>query len=533
MLDQSVLEQIARSQAGDGVRIWRHDREPISPMNAVLDVVDTMVSHPYSIFWVSGGAPETFSLPDLDPAVVLFSTRHLEMMGQLRGILTTFWLDGPMLEAVAEQVSLRILAELTLRQGDPALACHLMAESLSRTTVDFPRMTLMGLEREPISESYLSVWFYGLLHEMGHVAARERDHTRRGGPDTYLGSLADAVLGKYFGDHSEAVRKRRAELERIDALDSAVLTAEIDADLFSVQALFEGTYRVFERSGTLDQLNAGRLASDVLLMFGLFHVLNSCALAVRLRDGADAADLYGNVANAVRLNVIIDFLAELLTRTGTSEPGEEDVAGMRQKLVAAHDRINARFTTFDRGHALALRLCLFPHERRLDAIGGLAAFLDKQFSSAVAGPDIRHFLALADSLDISHPDLDLLVELASTPGSAKELLADRQRIFLLPWVSGDGVDMPFLLPGRDKQVAFVFGDDEVARVFVEESRSMLAPNLELTSRVVVSPTEQNVVITVALSVPEGVRDQLRVVFEGTPEFGEQFERLADGSFWPD
>ena len=263
MLDDSVLEQIVRSQAGDGVRIRRHDREPISPMNAVLDVVDTMLSHPYSIFWVDGGAPETFSLPDLDPAVVLFSTRHLEMVGQLRGILTTFWLDGQMLEAVAEQVSLRILAELVLRQGDPALACHLLAESLSSTNVDFARVTLMGLEHEPISESYMSVWFYGLLHEIGHVAARERDQAQRGGPDTYLGSLADAVLGKYFGDdHSEAMRKRRADLERIDALDSAVLIAEIDADLFSVHALFEGTYRVFERNGTLGQLNVGNLASD-------------------------------------------------------------------------------------------------------------------------------------------------------------------------------------------------------------------------------------------------------------------------------
>lgn len=93
--------------------------------------------------------------------------------------------------------------------------------------------------------------------------------------------------------------------------------------------------------------------------------------------------------------------------------------------------------------------------------------------------------------------------------------------------------MPFGLSGRDELVVFVFHDNITVDYFIEESRPILQPGLRLTTTAIISPTDQNVVITVAQSLPAELRRQLRVVFEGTTEFDEYVRQLNDGTFWPD
>ncbi|MFI2710217.1 hypothetical protein ACH495_08820 [Micromonospora sp. NPDC018662] len=536
MLDDDVLDHIVRSQVGAAVRTWRHERDGLSPMNVVLDVVDEVVDHPYAVYWVDGGVPEMFSLPGLSPSVVLFNTRYLEMTGHLRRVLTARELSPELMADVAEQVSLRIVAELVLRYGDPSLACHLLVESLPASRTYYLPVTLMDLERTPIGHHYMAVWFYALLHELGHVHATHRatgEHEPTGG-DEHLDRLIEEVAREMFGaDREDDVRGWRRRRER-DSLDHRVLREELDADVFSMQMLYAATVRVLQHNGTPDAYRADRLAGEILLMFGSMHVMNSCLLIARYgaRLAKDSLDPFQNVANNVRLNKMIDFLS--LHLSGGDGPGSdvdrETVAEFHAALLAMHARINEQFTAFEVGHVRAMRHAAFPEERRLDVFERLAEAFAHDPTSAVLRLEIERFLTLARTLDVQHPDLDLLAAFVDRPADAAETLARQQRVFLVPWVTGEGVDQPFGLPAHDELVVFVFAAQRTVKHFIEEFRPMLAPGLELKLAAIVSPTEQNVVTILFQRLPEH-RRRLQVVFQGSDAFADRFRQLDDGTFW--
>jgi len=536
MLDDTVLDHIVRSHVGASVRTWRQDRDVQNPMNVVLDVVDEVLSHPYAVYWVDGGLPEMFSLPDLEPSVVLFNTRYLEMIGHLRGILTDRALHSELLEEVAEQASLRIIAELVLRYGDPGLACHLLVESLPASTTYFLPVTLNDLERTPISLRYMVVWFYTLLHELGHVAATHRRQSDPAGGEDYLARLIEAVTSKFFGDREDDVREWRRRAHRRDSLDRQVLVEECDADLFSVQVLYEATVRVLRKNGTLDDFSVDRLAGEILLMSALMHYMNSCVMVARFgaRLPAGAADPFNNVANSVRLNAITEFLS-LYIATGGDVSGYADrerVDDLRADLHAIHMQINEQLTAFDRGHARAMRHGLFPEERRLDVFGRLVQAFARDPVAFVIRREVERFLALARSLEVRHPDLDLLAAVIARPttAAAAEVLRKRQRAFLVAWVTGEGVDQPFGLPSQDAHVVFVFVTQRAVEYFIEESRPIVAPGFQLNVTGILSPTEQNVIITLFQRLPDE-RRQLQVVFEGTDAYADRIRQLNDGTFW--
>jgi len=529
MLDDALLQRIARSQVGDGVRLWRQDRGTDSPMNTALDLVDEVLPRPYAVFWVDGGPPEMLALPDLNPAVVMFSVRHLEMMAQLRGVLTARAFDGEHLAAVGEQLTLRMLAELLLRYGDPGLACHFLAESLSDALTHPAPVTLRDLEASPVDESYTTVWFHALLHELGHVAAREHAGAKPT-DDPYFGPLYEATLAAY-----RDTPLWQEDLATPGALDEAVLRAELDADLFSLRLLFPVTSQVILRHGTRDRIEVGDLASEVLLAFHAMQFISNCGAAARGYRTMLSGRL-GSVATGVRMNVIIDFLARYIASSGdVANVDPAELTRVRQLVFAAHEIVNQRVAMFDGGHVRALRRRLIPAERRRDAVDRLAQALEQEIGGDFARSEVRRFLALGESLQVRHRDLDLLAELATTGAKPTGLLSERQRVYQIAGLTGNGVTVPFGLTRRDgAYVVFVFATDSpILDTFIHNLQPNLRPGFELVKAAVISPTDQHAVIMIAASLPEHEQVRLEVVFEGSAEFAEQFRQIDDGTFWPD
>ncbi|PTA43268.1 hypothetical protein [Micromonospora sp. RP3T] len=538
MLDDTVLDHVVRSQVGAAVRTWRHERDGHSPMNVVLDVVDEVIGHPYAVYWVDGDVPEMFSLPGLDPSVVLFNTRYLEMIGHLREIVTARHLSPELMAEVAEQVSLRIIAELALRYGDPGLACHLLVESLPASTTYHPPVTLRDLERTPVGHHYMSVWFYPLLHELGHVHAVTHPPGRPEPADAaeHLDRLIDEVTrGLFAADRHDDVREWRRRRSRPDSLDHGVLREELDADMFSAQVLYTATARVLQRDGTPDAFRADQLAGEILLMFGLMQFMNSCVMVARYgaRLGREAIDAFNVVAHSVRLNVMIDFLSVHLASGGRPVRGADPAAveEMHAALLAMHARMNEQFTAFEVGHARAMRHSVLPEERGLNVFDRLAEAFTHEATAAVIRSETERFLDLARTLDVQHPDLDLLAAFVARPADAAETLDRQQRVFLVPWVTGEGVDQPFGLPAHDELVVFVFATQRAVELFAEECRPMLAPGLDLKLAAFVSPTNQNVITLLFQLLPEH-RPHIEVVFQDSDAFTERFRQLGDGTFWP-
>jgi hypothetical protein len=545
-LPDDLLDQIVRSEAGPTGRIWRHDRQGRSRMNAVLDEADKIVGHPYVVYWMADGLPENFSRPDLNPAVIIFNSRYLELIGGLRGILTSGLMPDDLRTAAAEQVSLRVIAELTLRYGDPSLACHLLAASFVDQVAYYPPVSLATIELTPIGEMYMAVWFYALLHELGHVAAAHRQarpeprptSDSRGAQDRrpqdaarYLEDLVNRIATETFGDRPAGTQVRD-QLDGSGSLNRLVLTAELDADLFAVQMLVHTTIQVMQASELLDEFDVTRLATEILLMFDLFHYLNNCGLAARRDINVTMrSDVWGNIANTVRLNIVIDWLALYLSTGGRPELGRgEGFDEVRARLIAAHGDSRNKRDGFAEGHDRAVRQCLFPDERRLDVLGSLAEQLEHNPDDPAVALEVRRFRELAASLEVSHPDIDLLTAITQQPTEATDILRASQKVYIVPWLSGPEIDQPLGLVAHDAYVVFVFARPDVADYFIEETRTMTRPEYQLGTTAVISPTEQNVRITLHRQLPDK-RDRLQVVFEGTRSFDKRFEELNDGTFW--
>src|SRR5947207_3854641 len=224
MLDDTLLAAVVRSHVGPHARVWRYGHDNVTPMTIVLETAEEAVEHPVAVYWVDGGLPENYSLPSLTPAVVVFNSRYLEMAGYLRGLLTDDLSSTEQLSGIAEQACLEIMAELTLRYGDPAVACYLAARSLTVGRVHPLPPSLQDIERIPIDEMYMAVWFLPLLHELGHV------HFENAGPgdpvvsEAYLDRLVDAVMAASFGDAYEQARDALSRGESFRSLSRDVLT---------------------------------------------------------------------------------------------------------------------------------------------------------------------------------------------------------------------------------------------------------------------------------------------------------------------
>jgi hypothetical protein len=221
-LDETRLARIVRRRVAAGAGVGFYDRIHRTPMTETLAVVEELLGGPLAVFWVDGGLPGMFSLPALDPPVVVFGSRHLEIVGTLHGMLrdSTTYADTYM-EGMASRFSLRVIAELMLQHGDVPAACHLMIEAvLDDGLVRLP-MTIDDLEMSAIDERYMAVWFYGLLHECGHVfVARDAD-SDSASAEQYVEGLRDAVLAELYED--EAFR------DRVRATADSPFVAEVRA----------------------------------------------------------------------------------------------------------------------------------------------------------------------------------------------------------------------------------------------------------------------------------------------------------------
>ncbi|MGW2719788.1 hypothetical protein [Streptomyces sp. NPDC001492] len=504
-------------------------------MVEAIQVAEEHLGQPITVFWIDGGLPETFSLPGLDPPVVVFSARHLEMLASLRGTLSADHLSEELGARVAERLNLRIVAELTLRHGDVATACYLFLESALNEGFFAPLVTLADLEARPVDELYMAFWFYGLLHECGHVVLAHDRGSSTDWREINLADLIERVIDESFGDEAATARESIRAAGTTRSLDLQVLMEEVRADVLGVRLLFAAAFRVLGRADAITNETAGRLAVEVVTMFGLFHYMNGCAQIARdasqeFEGGLDK-DLGFNVANAVRLNVVADALADdlaaaVLASGDDGEEAEETYERIRTWILDVVSEAIERQAAFDRGHHQAMRLVLYANERRADVYRRLAEHLLANDARALYFQnEARAFLALASDLGVQHPDLDLLAAIAGAPRDTHRLVSEHAITFRLAWVMGDGVDLPLCVPLSDgRLIVFVFLTDAVDR-YVERARISARPGWAVGRAAIVAPTEHEARISIHRLVDLDARD-LTVVFEGS----EAFEFLSRSIF---
>lgn len=524
MFDDATLAAIVRRHVGPHAQVRRygHDNDA-TPIAIVLDSVREILRHPFAVFWVDGGLPENYSLPSFTPAVVVFSGRYLQMAAYLHSVLTDDAITTDKLGEIAEKASLEVMAELTLRYGDPAVAGYLVARMVTSGGHIYPLSpSQQDIARGVIDERHMAVWFLALAHELGHVHVEHTDETGPVVTQPYLDWLVDTVMAATLGDNYELARDVLARGEGFRSLDRDLLTVEVRADMFAVDVLRTATQRVIQRSGTADGWSMHRFVAENLQMFRLFHHLNRCvrvaALAAHSRPEA-VADVAGSMAFNVRLNVLIDYLAQILA---VSDAAVKEVREAFQAIAQGDTR---RTEAFDAGFIAAQAQCLIPAQRQDDVMLRLA---ERLADDPVAGRTVQRFCRLAESMEIDSPDLRLLADLANRPADAVDTLKKALKAFFVPWVAGPDMNEPFCVEAPDGQliVTVYFTESDVDE-FSDAFGHRLARHHRLERATVVSHTEHHVMLTIIRQLPEAKRDSAQVIFDGSPAYVRWLLSLAN------
>lgn len=509
-MDQARLDETVRASLSSGADVWRMGRDHVTPMSITIDEATKGLDRDIEVYWVDGGVPETFQLSGLSPAPIVFSTRFIEVAATLYRLQRSNEFSAELLAMLSERVNLQLIAELTLRHGHAPAAAYLFGRSLlAAPGLSLPSSTLHALEIEPVDESYMTVWFYGLLHEIGHVYADAHGSQDVINDEELADRTASGIDDAGFPHElTVELRDRLATKGKRHSASPETLREEIAADLFGVHALFRATVAMMNRAGRIADFDPLRLALCVIEMFNVLAMLNYCKVAAFAAAGVgpDVRDNpWANVAYRVRIERIVDFIAALSAGHGG------DPAAMAAAIRAASGQTEQHIAAVECGHARAMRQGFWPVERDVQLLDRIRALPGEKLFELT---DVDRFAVLAADLGIDHPDIAALR--AAVAGES----ADTERHFRGLWIRRpDGVALPFGVLTDRGYTVFVFASDlERYDDFSRLSAAAVHADCQLEETLILARTAWEAQIVVARAVAEHYQDRTLVVVEGCASF---------------
>ena len=500
-------------------------------MGAMIRFAHEHLGHDFTVYWVNNGAPESFSLPQLDPAAIMFSQRYLQLATTMRTCLTNLIpkISDNIALDIGYRFSLRVMAEISLHHGHISKACYLFARSISGERAYVQPDTLAHMETMPHNEMYMVLWFYAMLHEIGHV------HTLKANPSQLLSNVSDNYIEKtiraYFehskhpGDIEQFVRLSR----QTEGLGPEVLRTEANADLFAVNVLLLATPLLMERYGGTHPFNPADCAVEILRMLQACYYMNSCqvgGITGDYNDGAVRDHYVLNIANTIRVNLIADYIALLLSRGEASDAFSK----ARSDLLAALELGSDGHDRFDLGNARAMDEATSVSNRTTGAMWLLAEYLDDDPGFWVF-TEAEHFISTAHRIGIQHADLALLENLIAQQGHAREFARKMERRYLLGWHVKNDEGFPFGVHTRHGYTIFVFLDPALFYSFASRAGDDIWPEFSLQKAEIVALSEQDALVTVDKKMPSDFPYRTQTFIQGSTDFEVALDELEDGSIF--
>ncbi|WP_150110305.1 hypothetical protein [Kocuria sp. UCD-OTCP] len=487
-----------------------------------------------AVFWVDGGLPEMFSMPGLEPPVVIFNSRYIEISALFRNLMMDETISSELIVESSERICLRVMSELVLRYGDPSLAAYLTSRAVVGQSIFYNTGdSVTDLEVAEKDEGYMAVWFFGLLHEMGHIATSDSHRSLIADQDPELVSENIRHHLSNFPLYSEMPKSfwfPEGDLEAGHPLQPEPLIVEIACDVFAVRKLLLSSARVAEEVGRAG-VDPQVFFVEVLAMLNTISMMEICHRAVRNisifpRDISQQQKMILNpVALAVRSSALSHELSYLLGMAYPNLQPDEAAKKWSAFHTAWLDSTQGRLEQMEVGLARAMRQLFFPWEREAGLARKLHASL-REPGGVMAQLELESFCRLADDLDIDHPDVDFLRQ-------AGKLGENGTVVYLVPWVTAsDGSHAPFLLETKYGYVIFAFlGNNEVIRIYLEVSESWLPSGFSLETAAVLCNSEYELSPRLLKDVPAQYRAKAVVVVEGSPRFDRWMGELATGEIF--
>lgn len=398
------LEIALATQLGSDSSWTIYDRTRKVPMNSALDVAVGMLKQPFDLVWVEGGRPELYVLDGLDRLVVVYSSRFLELSAHARQIFELVDVGPAYVERAAEQVALKVIAELLLRDGSTELALSLfgrgvVARDLRKDIVLLDAELMAHIELMPIGPAYMALWFFGLFHELGH-AAPQIEHDS--GPFS-LAEIEINLIGALvaLGLEKIGVEQIMRELEgsRANPLSSTHVLRELSADVFATRAIFAATESIMLEIG--EPFDVEALIDEVFGYLAVVWFLERCeATAMLLARGMTRENMLRMVVHPATYMLRLDAVRRLLVLVlADDEAASQELDERIQDKIRRH---GAAMAKVDNGFGAALR-CVF------DANTLNTADLDALLITVQLDPfatlESKAFCKLARTLGVNSPSL--------------------------------------------------------------------------------------------------------------------------------
>ena len=542
-----ALEEALRHELGKKANFRLYDRNNRSPMNLVIDEAERQTGSRFSVYWVDGGAPEVFCLPGFSPGPVVFSTRYLSLTTYFRQlIMQPFHRDR--LVNISERTALRVMSELALRHGEADYAVLAFIKSSIHKGILLSDDWLSeddqveALEYEPTNEAYMATWFYGLTHELGHLAPIQTGHfsDEHTFTDARMLELIEMALDN-FHVYPDFVRKDAINIAKERRSQSVLgidnVRSEGLADIFATSVLFQTTCDIMKEINQ-ERFDITRFIQEMIIFLNIITFINMCrrvakeASATTVDRDAQLEALWQPVSMTVRALMQRQYLE--IAVTAHLFNSDKLSADQFQRIRKMINEINEGFaetnSSIESGLARAMEFSLYP-ERRENDWALLEAFRRDLTDSTLSLQHAKRFCELADSLEVDSKLLRALKEIVESPNMPVHPDPTGDFVYFVPWVKGpNGLSRPFGLDTKYGHLVFVFQDQgERYEAFFDSSVETLKPGFTLEKAAVPAPRKKRLGPELTSHMPPG--KSFGIVIEGTETFEKFMRELAEGTIW--
>jgi len=410
-LDRAALEHALRAHVGRGATWEEYDRTlPGSNLNLVLDHASRHVAAEFVLYWVVGGLPEIFCLKVGGVAAIAFHERYLLLTSLLRRLMLDPISGGSIREELAERVLLKFMAEYALQQSQGELAATTFMKALVGQHVFLADTAgLLALEHHTRNEVYMAMWFYGVLHELGHLLRYPPGTSATDvlSDDSLYGAVTRVLAELPYSRSEKEAILHAARSDPDHLLSASRLRSEGLADAFAATMLLETSIQVLSRAG--NQFSIDRFLMEQFMMLKIIATLEKCRLTVQA-----AVSPTPEVQQRVPLHEIAMAVRALIVREHLRHTVLPFIRGWFRKtrlrraaklLDAVTSMLEADIAFFDKGMERAMRFVL---SWRAPQPTLLQAFAAEVKDSFIHQMDSRSFLGLADSFGTRSPGLDAI-----------------------------------------------------------------------------------------------------------------------------
>lgn len=529
-----ILEEAVRSHVGPFADVQRIVRRYHTPMLVAIDEALSDMHSDVAVFWVDGGLPEMFSMPGLKPPVVIFNSRYVEISVLFRNLMLDEVISSEMIAESSERICLQVMSELVLRYGDPSLAAYLNSRAIVGQSIFYNTgSSIMDLEAAKKDEAYMAFWFFGLLHEIGHIATLDSHKYLIDDVDQDIVSEGIERHLSVFPVYSDMPKSFWFPEGNSDAghpLQPEPLIVEMACDAFAARKLLLSTARVAEEVGRAG-VDPRAFSVEILAMLNAISMMEICHRAVRNvidlpRNIAQQQKLILNpVALAVRSSALSHELSHLLGAAYPNLPPDKAAKMWLDFYATWLDGVQGRLGQIEAGLARAMRQLFFPWEREAGLAHKLHASL-RESGGAMEQLQLEKFCRLADDLNVVHSDVDFLRH-------AGKIDENGPLVYLVFWATAsNGSNAPFLLETKYGYIIFAFlGNSKILKTYHEISERWLPPDFSMETAAVLCDSEYELCPRLLKEVPGQYRSKAVVVVEGSPRFGQWMDELATGEIF--